>query len=309
MTQNKPPAWIITGPTAGIGRRTALALAAHGTVVLVGRNASKLAEVQQEIAAAGGTATTVVADMSDLVSVQKAAAEIVALDLNLAGLLNNAGIFPLEAATSPQGWDLTYATDHLGPFVLTEALLSHLPDGAHVAFVVSAVEDPDRKPAVMSGFRGSRYISAEASARGEWESGGASRPGIDAYATSKQGNLATVLAFARETPRIRFSALEPGFSPGSDLGRDAGAVLTFVSKYVLSPLAPMIKYWSTPKRAARVITRILVDASVPTGGYYDENGKPMRGSSQVSDPGFQDRVVRETRVLLTTQGFAQEVAS
>jgi NAD(P)-dependent dehydrogenase (short-subunit alcohol dehydrogenase family) len=300
-TQNT--SWIITGPTSGIGRRTALELAAHGTVVLVGRDPAKLTAVGQQIEARGGHAVPVVADFSDIASVRRAAEEIVALGLPIAGVLNNAGIFPLGSRTSPQGWDLAYATNHLGPFAFTEALAPHLPDGANVVFVCSGVEDPERRPAVMAGFRGARYLSAEASARGEWKPGGASRPGLDAYATSKQGNLATVLAFAREMPRLRFNAVEPGFSPGSGLGRDAGRVLVFVSKYVLSPLAPMIKYWSTPKRAARVITEVLTADSDDTGVYFDERGKPMLGSAQVRDPGFSDRVVAETRALLATVKF------
>ncbi|MEV8031506.1 hypothetical protein [Streptomyces sp. NPDC086182] len=66
-----------------------------------------------------------------------------------------------------QGWDLAFTTNHLGPFTLTEALIPHLPDGANVVFTCSGVEDPERKPAVTAGFRGARYISAEAGARGE----------------------------------------------------------------------------------------------------------------------------------------------
>jgi NAD(P)-dependent dehydrogenase (short-subunit alcohol dehydrogenase family) len=62
---------------------------------------------------------------------------------------------------------MSFATNHHGPFALTEALIPHLPDGANVVFVVSAVEGPERKPATMAGFRGGRYISAEASERGE----------------------------------------------------------------------------------------------------------------------------------------------
>lgn len=300
--QNSQNAWIITGPTSGIGRRTALELADHGTVVLVGRNPAKLAQVEREIEAKGGQGVSVVADFSDVASVRRAAAEIVALDLPITGVLNNAGIFPLESRTTPQGWDLTYATNHLGPFAFTEALVPHLPDGTQVVFVSSGVEDPERKLAVAAGFRGARYLSVAASARGEWKPDGSSRPGFDAYATSKQGNLATVLAFARETPRLRFNAVEPGFSPGSDLSRDAGAGQVFVSRYVLSPLAPLIKYWSTPKRAARVITEILTADSTASGVYYDERGKPMLGSAQVHDPEFSDRVVAETRALLQVPG-------
>ena len=50
MTDTTPAnAWIITGPTSGIGRRTAFELARHGTVVLVGRDPRKLADVHCEI--------------------------------------------------------------------------------------------------------------------------------------------------------------------------------------------------------------------------------------------------------------------
>lgn len=298
---NTAKAWIVTGPTSGIGRRTALELAGHGTVVLVGRDPDKLAAVEAEITARpGGHAVSVVCDFSDIPSARRAAARIAALDLPIAGLLNNAGIRTTGIERTAQGWDLGFVTNHLGPFAFTEALVPDLPDGANVVFICSAVEDPERRLAVAAGFRGGRYLSAEAAARGEWQPGGSSSPGFDAYATSKQCNLATVLAFARETPRLRFNAIEPGVNPGTGLSRDEPAAVRFVAKYVLTPLAPFVKYLSTPKRAARVITRVLTDESGATGVYYDENGRPMRGSAQVSDPEFAARVVAETRDLLAT---------
>lgn len=248
--------------------------------------------------AAGGRATAVVCDLSDPAAVRRAAAEVVELGLPVAGLVNNAGIMQLRPTTNALGWDMTFATDHLGPFALTEALVPHLPDGAQVVFVCSGVEDPERRFAAMAGFRGGRYLSAEASARGEWSSGGSKLPGGDAYATAKQCNLATVLAFARETPRLRFNAVEPGFSPGTDLGRDSNVVLRLVMKYALSPLAPHLRYMGNPKSAARVIVGVLADDSGATGVYYDERGRPMNGSALVRDPEFQDRVVAETRALL-----------
>jgi NAD(P)-dependent dehydrogenase (short-subunit alcohol dehydrogenase family) len=293
-------AYVITGPTSGIGYRTALELAKHGTVVLVGRDREKLDAVRKTIESSGGQAVPVVGDLSDLTSVRRAAAEIVALGLPLAGLVNNAGIAEVRPTKNAQGWDMAFATNHLGPFVFTEALMPHLPDGANVVFVCSAVEDPERTPAVVAGFRGARYLSAEASARGEWKPGGSKRAGADAYATSKQGNLATVMAFARETPRLRFNAVEPGFSPATGLGRDANVFLRLPAKYVLGSIAPFIKYWSTPVRAAKVVTNAVLNESGETGVYYDERGKPMLGSEQVRDPEFQDRVVAETRALLAT---------
>jgi NAD(P)-dependent dehydrogenase (short-subunit alcohol dehydrogenase family) len=291
-------AYIVTGPTAGIGRQTALDLARHGTIVLVGRDPGRLDGVRRAIEGPGGRAVSVVCDLSDLASVRRAAARIIELGLPVAGLLNNAGIMQPRPTKNALGWDMTFATDHLGPFALTEALAPHLPDGAQVVFVCSGVEDPDRRFAVMAGFRGGRYISADASARGEWAPGGSKLPGGDAYATAKQCNLATVLALAREMPRLHFDAVEPGFSPGTDLGRDSNVVLRLVMKYALSPLAPRIKYMGNPKSAAQVIVGVLTDDSDTTGVYYDERGRPMSGSALVREPEFQNRVVAETRALL-----------
>jgi NAD(P)-dependent dehydrogenase (short-subunit alcohol dehydrogenase family) len=293
-------AWVITGPTSGIGYRTALELAAHGTVVLVGRSASRLSEVKKTIESRGGHATTVTCDLSDVQSARRAANEIATLDLPIRGLLNNAGIMPLKAGTSPQGWDLAFATDHLGPFTLTEGLIPSLPDDANVVFTCSAVEDPTRKPAVQAGFRGGRYISAEASARGEWQPGGSSHAGYDAYATSKQGNLATVFTFAREYPRLRFRGVEPGFIPGSGLSRDAHPALQLIARYLIAPLAPMMKGGSTLQRAGRLLTAVLTDPSGATGVYYDEKGNPMQASEQVRDPAFSGRYITETRALLAS---------
>jgi NAD(P)-dependent dehydrogenase (short-subunit alcohol dehydrogenase family) len=291
-------AYLITGPTSGIGRSTALELAKHGTVVLAGRDRGKLDEVRRTIERAGGQAVPVVCDLSDGASVRRAAAEIIAFGLPLAGLVNNAGILEMRATKNAQGWDTAFATNHLGPFALTEALIPQLPDGATVVFVCSGVEDPERQPAVAAGFRGGRYISAEASARGEWEPGGSALPGGDAYATSKQCDLATVLAFARETPRLRFNAVEPGFIPATGLSRDAGVLRRLLRKYALSALAPFIKDWSTPAQAAVVITSAVLNSPGDTGVYYDQRGNPMLGSTQVRDREFQDRVVAETRALL-----------
>ena len=235
-------------------------------------------------------------------SARRAAAEIVALELPIAGLLNNAGIMRLApTAASAQGWDATFATNHLGPFALTDALVPHLPDGANVVFVCSGVEDPERRPAVVAGFRGGRYISAEASARGEWAPGGSALPGGDAYATSKQCNLATVFALARENPRLRFNAVEPGFNPGTDLGSEANVAVRLLPRYVLSPFAPFIKYWSTPKHAGRG-HRHNPHRRAATG----PGSTTTKTAGRCSDPGSsaipasRTASSRETRALLET---------
>jgi NAD(P)-dependent dehydrogenase (short-subunit alcohol dehydrogenase family) len=108
-------AYIITGPTSGIGLATAFEVAKHGLVVLVGRDGGKLSKVQKAIQQKNGHAVPVLCDLSDVASVRRAAAEIIALDLPIAGLLNNAGIFPMRAAKNALGWDNAFATNHIGP--------------------------------------------------------------------------------------------------------------------------------------------------------------------------------------------------
>jgi NAD(P)-dependent dehydrogenase (short-subunit alcohol dehydrogenase family) len=171
LTNNK--AYIITGPTSGIGLTTALEVAKHGTVVLVGRDGGKLSKVQKAIQQKKGRAVSVVCDLSDMRSVERAAADIMALNLPIVGLVNNAGIHQAHPTKSAQGWDLDFATNHLGPFVLTGLLMPHLPDGANVVFVASGVEDPERKggyklqmqqkPSLMI------YSTPVAGAVGKWE--------------------------------------------------------------------------------------------------------------------------------------------
>ena len=306
MTQIRPgrsPAFIVTGPTSGIGLRAALELSRHGAIVIVGRDSLRLQAVEKRVVRNGGVAHSIVCDLSDPASVRRAAADIAALKLPIAGLLNNAGISQTRATTNALGWDMTFATNFLGPFALTEALVPHLSEDANVVFVASAVENPEHKPAKAVGFRGGRFISVEASARGQWEPGGSKILGGDAYATSKQAVLAATLALARETTRLRVNAVEPGVNPTTALSRDAGAAVRILSRTVIPVLVPLlmpfIKVLSTPKRAGRMIAKVMLDRSGRTGTYYDERGMPMGGSEKVSDPAFQDRVVTEAREFLS----------
>lgn len=292
-------AYIVTGPTSGIGLCAAIELAKHGTVVLVGRDSAKLEGVKGRIDGAGGHAVSVVCDLSNLESARWAAAEISASALPIVGLINNAGIMPTKAGKTAAGLDLTFATNFLGPFAFTDALIPHLPDGANLAFVVSAIEDPERRPAKIMGMRGGRFISVEASARGEWLAGGARIPGVDAYATSKQCSLAASLGLARTMPRLHVNAIEPGINPSTNLA-GTNMVVRLLSQ-ILMRLPPFERYRSTPQRAGRIITDVLIDRSGRTGIYYDEKGEAMTGSVLAHDPAFQDRVLTETRLYLASK--------
>jgi len=124
-------------------------------------------------------------------------------------------------------------------------------------------------------------------------------PGMDAYTTSEQCNIVTALALAREAPRLHVNAMGPGIMFNAGLHNYMNIAFVILARYLVPLMAPFIKVLSTPKRAACVITRIMTDPSGQTGVYYDEGGCRMHGSALAQDPAFQERVVAETRALLS----------
>ncbi len=122
MNSPRHDTYVVTGPTSGIGLHAALDLSEHSIVILVGRDRRKLDGVRKQIERAGGQAFAVVCDLSDPGSVQRAAREIIAIERPIAGVLNNAGVMLTKPGKNAFGWDMTFATNHLGPFALTEAL-------------------------------------------------------------------------------------------------------------------------------------------------------------------------------------------
>ena len=121
---------LVTGATSGLGKVTATELAKMGAhVVVLARNADKATATQREIQAAAGhqRVDVLLADLADLESVRRAAAEFTARYPRLDVLVNNAGLlFGAERQVSVDGNELGVATNHLGPFLLTALLLDKL---------------------------------------------------------------------------------------------------------------------------------------------------------------------------------------
>ena len=83
--------------------------------------------------------------------------------------------------------------------------------------------------------------------------------------------------------------------------------MRFVLKYILPLLAPFKKNWSSPKRAARVVTKILINASGQTGIYYDDRGSPMLGSAARARPEVSgSRRRRDTRLAVDGASIKEE---
>jgi NAD(P)-dependent dehydrogenase (short-subunit alcohol dehydrogenase family) len=140
MSSSDPLVVVITGTTHGIGRVTAteLAAAGHRVVMLVRQPAAGDALARELCAGSPGTAVDVVeCDLASLRSVRRAADELRATLPRIDVLLNNAGIACLRRATSADGYELVFATNHLGPFLLTHQLLDRIPAGGRIINVAS----------------------------------------------------------------------------------------------------------------------------------------------------------------------------
>lgn len=130
---------LVTGANAGIGRATAEALAARGaTVHLLCRDRARGEEARADIAArtrAPGAVVLDVVDVADRAALRAYVAERAPARVD--ALIHNAGVLPHERIETKDGFELTYATNLLGPYLLTELLAPRLGRGARVVFVAS----------------------------------------------------------------------------------------------------------------------------------------------------------------------------
>ena len=127
---------IVTGASAGVGKQAARQLLVLGwRVIGVGREAVRCAAAEAELAARRFTMLR--ADLSLMADVARLADEILALTPRIDALCNNAGGVVAERRTTVEGFEQTFASNHLAPFLLTRKLLPALGPGARVIAVSS----------------------------------------------------------------------------------------------------------------------------------------------------------------------------
>jgi NAD(P)-dependent dehydrogenase (short-subunit alcohol dehydrogenase family) len=129
MTDMSGRICLVTGATRGIGRATAEALAKSGAHVLLhGRDSASVGAVCREMIRYGQV-TGVVGDLSSLAAVRKLATEIASQYPRLDVLVNNAGTGTRRRQVTADGFERTFAINHLAPFLLTNLLLDKLKAG------------------------------------------------------------------------------------------------------------------------------------------------------------------------------------
>jgi retinol dehydrogenase 14 len=134
---------VVTGASSGIGLHTALGLARSGMrVVMTGRDRARTEQARRWVIERSGSdrVDMALADFSRLAEVRRLADEILAGHARLDVLVNNAGLFSPQYRLSADGFELTFAVNHLAPFLLTNLLLDRLKASAPARIVTVASE-------------------------------------------------------------------------------------------------------------------------------------------------------------------------
>lgn len=246
---------VVTGGNSGIGVETAEALAQMGArVIVTARNADKgraaVAGIGQRL---GGDAQVqlVVFDLADLSSVRRGAEEILEQAPRLDVLVNNAGLVLSERHETVDGFEATLATNHLGPFLLTNLLLDRIKASspAHIVNVASTAHNTARKGMPFDDLQSTKRYR-----------------GMRVYGESKLANILFTLELARrlEGTGVTANSLHPGtVRTGYGADGDARGFLAFGIK-IAHPL------FLSPAKGARTSIYLASSPAVEgvTGKYF-----------------------------------------
>jgi retinol dehydrogenase 12 len=257
---------LVTGATSGIGKETALRLAMLGaTVISVARDTARGEQAAEEIRRRVPRAQVHVltADLSSLGQVRRLVEQVLARYDKLDVLVNNAGVIMTRRELTADRLETTFATNHLGPFLLT-ILLRGLLERSAPARVVTVASAAHKQV---------RTIPWDDLSHGTQAAQG------QTYPLSKLLNILFTAELARRLSGTGVTAncLHPGFVRTA-LGRDVTGAFGAVLRLVL-PLLP------GPATGARTSVYLAGSPEVAetTGGYFVK-GKRVQPSALARDP-------------------------
>ncbi|MFB4297718.1 SDR family NAD(P)-dependent oxidoreductase [Actinomadura sp. NTSP31] len=267
---------IVTGGTSGIGKEIARGLARAGFLVgIVCRSEMRARETVAELTAdvPGARIETFFADLSALQDVRRVAASLVERFDRLDVLVNNAGVHMMRAKESADGFDRMVATNHLGPFLLTNLLLGPLKKGAPSRIVVVASE--------------AHRFAGRLDPRRMAEPGGYRAPGsLRVYGRSKLMNILFAQELARrlEGDGVTVNAMCPGFVA-------TGLTREMPGNARIGGLLSHTPVMRTPAQGARMALKLALDEEFEgrTGGFYSST--PGAGLVPAAGP-LKDEVLR-----------------
>jgi NAD(P)-dependent dehydrogenase (short-subunit alcohol dehydrogenase family) len=244
---------VVTGASAGLGLQAARVLAARGAhLVLACRNTDKAGRAADQITAAspGAQASVVRLDLASQSSVRSAAAEIRARFPPVDLLINNAGVMEVPYQRTEDGFELTLATNHLGPFALTGLLLDRLADGARIVTVSSIGH--------LDGVIGFDDLQSERSYDPD-----------RTYGQSKLANLLFTYELDRRLRAAGSSLAALACHPGV-VYTDLFANRSRLQQFLLSPSMRIINFWAVQnvRMGALPELRAATDPSARGGDYF-----------------------------------------
>ncbi len=236
---------MVTGGNGSLGRATAKGLAKMGaTVVIVCRSRERGEEAKQEICETSGNRSVevLVGDLSAQVSVRDMVKEFLSSHQHLHALVNNAAVFLNHRSLSADGLEAMFATNHLGPFLLTNLLVGVLKASAPSR--VLTISAPSTTKLNFEDLQAEKHFGA-----------------LGAFGASKACNLLFSYELARRLKGtgVTVNVIHPGLVR-SNLMKEAPAPIRWISRLVSG----------SPEKAAETVVYYASSAEVEgvTGKFF-----------------------------------------
>jgi NAD(P)-dependent dehydrogenase (short-subunit alcohol dehydrogenase family) len=250
---------LLTGATRGIGQAAAIGLAREGAeVALVGRDSERVQAVAMQAKAAGGGAPVHehVADLTLMSGVRALAEEVRGRYEHIDVLANNAGALFASRKETSEGFEQTFALNHLAPFLLTNLLRDRLEGGR----VVTTASDAHK---------GGRLNLDDLQS-------GSSYSAMRVYGTSKLCNILFTRELAKRAPELHANCFHPGVVRTGFGKNDNG-----IWKVLTTLGAP---FFRSPARGARSLVWLsLSKEAAGLTGEYVQDEKVLAPTAQAQD--------------------------